>query len=394
MPVSEGYISEPIGLKSVADFFGTAYDVAAVCTSSIINKWSKRKPTGISPTSPATPSSTHDTANGYWWAVKLESTKPTGIHTHAFDYKKPGASDFKRLAEFNGYKHAASPNFDVSCGMTPKSADADGDTLNANLVYDTFATFPIPSAEQYGIDYITVFQNALGLISSDPLTIFQNVYPVCVVDGWMCVMPYYALAPASGIRTKALSDGSKWYRFFLLDLKSLNETVTGGLTTGEHTFTLGVIVRHNGTNAPDYSGVWQQVKDTWADEIFPMRSFVGKVFRVLVPQTAPPATLSISGGTSSGFDYSHTFRTSTADIPLRVRVSMRCNLGTSQVTVTYDANPKDQFSLIRTATWADFGIAAPVVGTRYTVTGTIQTSVDGETWVGGTGASFTVTYAG
>lgn len=393
MPIDNGHITAPIGLASVAAFFGTAKDVASVCTSPAINKWSKRKPTGINPTDPATPSSTDTPGTGYWWAVKLESTAPKSIHSHTFDYKKPTATGFKRLAEFAGYSHLAEPNFDVTCSMTPKSGGSDGDTLNTNLTYDSFATFPIPSAEQFGIDYIDVFRDCLGLVTNDPLTIFQNIYPVCVVDDWMCVMPYYALAQVGSGRTKALSDGSKWFRFFLLDLKSLNNTIPGGLTTGEHTFTLGVIVRHNGANAPEYDGSWQEIQNTWTDEIFPLRSFVGKVFRILVPQAAPPATLSIGGGGTEGFLYSHSFKTSSADIPLRVRVSMRLNYGTNQVTVTYDANPKDQFSQIRTATWADFGVI-PSVGTRYVVQGTIQTSVDGDTWVDGTGATFTVTYAG
>lgn len=393
MPIDNGYITAPIGLADVAAFFGTAKDVAAVCTSPAIKKWSKHKPTGVNPDDPATPSSTDTPGTGYWWAVKLESTVPKSIHWHTFDYKKPTADSFKRLAEFAGYSHSAEPNFDVTCSMTPKSGSSDGDTLNTNLIYDSFATFPIPSAEQFGIDYIDVFRDCLGLVTNNPLTIFQNIYPVCVVDDWMCVMPYYAIAQVGGSRTEALSDGSKWFRFFLLDLKSLNNTVPGGLTTGEHTFTLGVIVRHNGANAPKYDGSWQEVQNTWADEIFPMRSFVGQVFRVLVPQTAPPATLHISGGTSAGFLYSHSFNTSSEDIPLRVRVSLRLNYGTNQVTATYDANPKDQFSQARTATWADFGVI-PTVGTRYIVQGTIQTSVDGETWVSGTGATFTVTYAG
>lgn len=392
MPIDNGYITAPIGLAGVAAFFGTAKDVAAVCTSPAIKKWSKRKPTGVNPDDPGTPSSTDTPGTGYWWAVKLESTAPKSIHWHTFDYKKPTADSFKRLAEFAGYSHSAEPNFDVTCSMTPKSGGSDGDTLNTNLIYDSFATFPIPSAEQFGIDYIDVFRDCLGLVTNNPLTIFQNIYPVCVVDGWMCVMPYYPFAPVGGSRTKALSDGSKWFRFFLLDLKSLNNTVPGGLTTGEHTFTLGVIVRHNGANAPEYDGSWQEVQNTWTDEIFPMRSFVGQVFMVLVPQTAPPATLHISGGTSAGFLYSHSFNTSTEDIPLRVRVSLRLNYGTNQVTATYDANPKDQFAQARTATWADFGVI-PTVGTIYTVQGTIDTSVDGETWVRGTGATFTVTYA-
>ncbi len=395
MPVTDGKMTAPLGVKAVANFFGVAADVATVCKASMINKWAKHKPTGISPNSPAKPASPHDTSGGYWWAVKLESVVPTNIHNHSFDYKSPTDSGFKRLEEFVGYDHSATPNLDVECSMTPRSASGEGDTLNPELSYSDFATFPIPSANQFGVDYITVFAELLGIDSTDPKVVFKNVYPVCIFDDWMCVMPYYPIIRPEESRTKPLSDGSAWYRFFILDLESLNGAIPGGITDGRHSVTLGVALKLSGESITgiDFSGEWQEVRNTWSDRIFPLPSFTGKVFNVKTPIVAPPAALILNNAEHSvrALWYSAMFPTSTEDIPLQVRVSIICNYGSSSFTATYDANPKDTVIQIKEANWADFGIT-PAAGTRYTFTGTARTSVDGTHWISGTGVTLTFLY--
>ncbi len=392
-------ITAPVGLKSVAEFFGVASDVAAVCTASMINKWAKYKPTGIDPTNPATPSSTADTVDGYWWGVHLESRSPTQIHSHSFDYDKP-STGFKRLAEFAGYMHAAEPNLDVECSRTPKSASGEGDTLNPKNYYDTFATFSAPvSANQFGVDYIAIFADLLGITASDPKAVFQYVYPVCIFDDWMCVMYYYPEISPYPSRTVPLSDGTAWYNFFALDLAALNEAITGGITDGEHNITLGVILKladQTGidfSSNPDYSGAWQEVKDTWYDRIFPMRSFTGKVFNVKAPVVVPTAQLSFNYAMSSvrALFFSVRFPSSTEDIPLQVRVTISCNYGSGIYTMTFDANPKDSYGPSFSVNWEEFGII-PAAGTRYTFTGTVQASADGTEWKSGTGATLTYVY--
>lgn len=386
MPIDNGHITAPIGLATVAAFFGTAKDVASVCTTSIINKWAKYKPTGFNPTDPATPSNTHNKPFGYWWAVKLESTIPSNIHSHTFDYKKPTADSFKRLAEFAGYKHDAQPNLDVECQYV-------GQTLNAGLQYDTFANFSIPTAEQYGIDYITVFKDLLGLTSDDPKTVFSNIYPVCFFDDYMCVMPYRSIVGGTA-SVKALSDGTVWNRFFTLNLNALHNTIPGGITKGSHKITLGVIVRHNGTNAPAYDGSWQEVQNTWADEIFPMKSLVGQVFKVDIPQPAPTATLHLTFG-NNGISWTYSFDV-TDDIPLLVQVTIsKWENGAAGASVTkeVDANPNNSFAPIRTITWREFGIT-PIIGANMEFRGTIRTSGADGSWTTGTGATVSGTYGG
>ena len=391
MPISEGYITEPIGLKALADYFDTARDVAAVCKASGINKWSKRKPTGINPSSPAVPSSTHDKTNGYWWAVQLESLKPTNIHSHAFAYKEPTSDGFKRLAEFSGYKQAAEPN--LVCEM-----QYDGQTLNAKLAYDIFADFPIPSAEQYGIDYIEVFRELTGSsASATKQEIFNHIYPVCVFDNYMCVMPYSKIVAVGENPCKPLCVGTEWSRFYLLDLSSLHKALAsdGGITPGNHTISLGVIVNHNSImNAPAYDGTWQEVQNTWVDEIFPVRDCVGKVFKVTVPETAPAAKLDISGIALGGVNYGVTFPTSTKDLSVHVRVTITETTSKKVATAEFYQNPKDNFGLARQIPWSDFDIQIPTEGTLYEFKGTVQTSIDDKEWTTGTGDTWSGQYTG
>lgn len=406
MPISEGYITEPIGLKSLADYFGTARDVASVCKASGINKWSKRKPTGFEPDNPALPSTTHRNYEGYWWAVQLECRQPTKIHSFKFDYLKPGDDDLKRIEEFIGYSQGAQPNLAATLAVAERRMDI-------GMEFETFATFSKPEYNQYGIDYIDVFRLVQSMDGVEALKVFKNVYPICVVDDHLCVMGY-AKSPTiepgedigevlpgqgeagtgdSGKYTMyPLSDGEKWYLPFSISLEDLNQTIPSGLTVGNHTVTLGVIVKL-GTNGPTYDGGWYKIKDSWNDKIFPLPFLTGMVFE-FYNTGAPKAVLDITGISVNGVGYDVTFPNSDEDINVYVEVTITETTTKFSVTEKFSTNPSFDVVPARQISWKDLGYMGPAEGTLYEFKGKVRTSLDDKKWTIGTGDTWSGQYTG
>lgn len=414
MPVNQGFITAPLGVATLAEYFGTAKDVASICKAGSINKWSKWKPTGFNPDSPSVPSTTTDTSDGYWWAVKLKCTAPKSIHSFGFDYKKPTDSSYKRLEEFIGYSQGAAPNLTVTVN------ENYGTTLNMGMSYGDFVTFDIPTANQYGIDYIEVFRQIQNLDASTSVKdIFKKVYPICIVGNYWCVMPERKLSTASAnsISTqlskddlgeigggtedsnytiRSLCDGTYWYKGFELDLAELLEEYPSVFTEdGNYKITIGVMVAISATHT---DGKWYELPSTpYSNEIFfPIHKCVGLQYKLTVPQSAPKPTLSIAGLSESGLRWSYSFAEK-KDMSVILSVTItNTSQGNFGITVTKEitVNANSNIAPIYSISCEELRLGTPEVGVLYSFKGTIKASGDGKkTWVTGTGDTWSGTYS-
>lgn len=116
MGYSNGKSYAPISPDDVRAVINeNSYDVGTLCMSSKINKWSYRKPIVYPVLGSLTESQfigrNEDIDNGYYCGVRMAPAqgKIGGLHDVDYSYKRPGASDWKRLTDFDGYDHKAAP---------------------------------------------------------------------------------------------------------------------------------------------------------------------------------------------------------------------------------------------------------------------------------------------
>ncbi len=114
---ANGRITAPVNTDDISATLGVAsHDVATLCTSDRINRWSKYKPIrdGSYTTLPAASfeGTAADKAEGIVFGLKCATpvSRLTGIHECDFSYVgKPGDGDWKRMTDFVGYDHNAGP---------------------------------------------------------------------------------------------------------------------------------------------------------------------------------------------------------------------------------------------------------------------------------------------
>lgn len=122
---SNGIITAPVNTDDVRAVTGeNSHDVGTLCMSAKINKWSYRKPI-VYPTPGLLTEAqfigtTEDINNGYYCGVRMAPAQGAigGLHNVDYSYKRPGATDWKRLSDFEGYDQAAKPRESATLSPT------------------------------------------------------------------------------------------------------------------------------------------------------------------------------------------------------------------------------------------------------------------------------------
>lgn len=116
MGYSNGKCYAPISPDDVRAVINeNSYDVATLCMSLKTNKWSYHKPIVYPSYGLLTEAqfigTTEDINNGYYCGVRMAPAQGAigGLHDVDYSYKRPGADDWKRLTDFDGYDHKATP---------------------------------------------------------------------------------------------------------------------------------------------------------------------------------------------------------------------------------------------------------------------------------------------
>lgn len=199
MAHNNGVISRPVNvIDDVAYVLGeNSGDVGTLCTSNIINKWSKNKPiryydyvNNVKTVHPGTltdaqrKGTSDDQSAGIYYGLKLSGTQAgqdtstwPNLHGSTFEYQKPrGASqkELYRILDFTGYCHSAVPNPYGSFGGTEESAV--GYFNNANGI--TGITVQYSGTNSTGVDLSDIL---LGT-SETRTTVLSQTYP-CIIIG-------------------------------------------------------------------------------------------------------------------------------------------------------------------------------------------------------------------
>ncbi|MBD5337674.1 MAG: hypothetical protein HDR98_00950 [Bacteroides sp.] len=109
MPESNGHITAPVGLATVAKVLGeNKLDTATLCTSPKINRWAKYKPVRVD--TPADITETQRKAVNHGLAVTNALLADGYTYNLAeWGYNKPDGIWWKRLTDFIGYRATAKP---------------------------------------------------------------------------------------------------------------------------------------------------------------------------------------------------------------------------------------------------------------------------------------------
>lgn len=138
---ANGRITAPVNTDDISATLGVAsHDVATLCTSDRINRWSKYKPIRGGSYTPLPAAgfagTTEDINNGIIFGMRAatRSSRLDDIHGCDFSYAgKPGDNDWKRMTDFVGYDHNAGP---LPTAMLPEWVYID---IGGNAVNVTFS---------------------------------------------------------------------------------------------------------------------------------------------------------------------------------------------------------------------------------------------------------------
>lgn len=114
MPNNGGLVSAPIGLEDIRQALvgESTLDLGSLCTSSLVNKWSRKKPIAVNQPQELTDAQWKE--NNYGYVIPTYNTRPAVwqayVNGTGWDYIKPTA--YFRATDFEGYYHYAKSPFE------------------------------------------------------------------------------------------------------------------------------------------------------------------------------------------------------------------------------------------------------------------------------------------
>lgn len=158
-----------VTIAELAAMLNTEQDVQAICTSPLINKWSKRKPMHHSQSSPLSDEQMRgmstEHSQGIYYGLKAGVDTPTAANIHAADWSyvggpQGGTSSWYRVDDFWGYeKDAQYPTLSGSGLADGQEAIYTNNTNIATTLSRSSLTSIVDVAEVFGgnLDYSRLY---------------------------------------------------------------------------------------------------------------------------------------------------------------------------------------------------------------------------------------------
>ena len=158
-----------VTIAELAAMLNTAQEVQAICTSPLINKWSKRKPVHHSQSSPLSDEQMRgmstEHSQGIYYGLKAGVDTPTAANIHAADWSyvggpQGGTSSWYRVDDFWGYeKDAQYPTLSGSGLADGQEAIYTNNTNIATTLLRSSLTSIVDIAEVFGgnLDYARLY---------------------------------------------------------------------------------------------------------------------------------------------------------------------------------------------------------------------------------------------
>lgn len=407
MPVSGGKVTAPVGLAPVANLLGTAADAASICTASVLNKWSKAKPAGVttynrkaSTTFADSYSAKPDLPFGGIWVKEAQASGIPATEGQwpeyaaavkeavecGWDYAKPVVgTDWMRLTDFVGYDQNATPPIQPIGVIQNKKLNWDC-TTQKSLDYQMATA----SNTWVGLsDFAAIEPNrtlymalALGDTASSTEDIDETWSTITNIDKLV-----FATAPLTEGGVIKLVPGDAW--------KSLRGT-------SRRAYLVAVALNASqisalGTKLTSGTPVTPWEIDTGSSVvIYPLpfddRASAWFVLKFEAGSTAPVATVTIGGATSTAVTVSYTLAsTPSADTVVSITVSPAS--GGQSVTKTVTQKAGTTATRAQSFNFADMGLmVTPGQKVKLTASVTTRFSTEPESAaVAGTGDTKEVT---
>ena len=327
----------------------TVSDVGTICVNDNINMMSKCKPIKYNTVKELTdlqriglPS---ENSQGYYYGVKiaLDGTSFSNVHNCKPEYSRPTGPPYSyRITDFIGYHHLATANMDAIIQV---------DKIYVDVEYQlrTFYTVDHLKVNDTGIDLMSaVIKLVTNSQTGSAEEAFSKCWPFIAIDDKMCIMKNELEDAYTPIYNGA------WWDGFVANLKN------AGISTGEHTVTLGFMIGDNPADRPAYfpkDGTWVTIGGVSAasfmDNLIVAPSSVGLTRSFSYGQDYPPQFTPVVGANSRGVSVIPQY---SVEPTKEYTLTLYFSVEGMTVTKSGTYNPSSGVMSIFNITWSELGL--------------------------------------